>query len=123
MHGLEADVAFLALGVVRARLDRDRDCFLTFFFRMILFRVAAAVNLLTDLHVAAASVIMLACGIAISRFAPHTPRGVVGQWRGAGGAGREQKHIVRWRDSGTANGQSWVNVTAKPAIKTYTTDY
>ena len=53
---------------------------------MVLFRVAAAVYFLADLLVAAAPVVVLASRVAISRFAPHTPRGVVGQWRGAGGA-------------------------------------
>ena len=66
MHGLETDVARLALRVVRARLDRDRDGLLVFFVCIILFCVAAAVYLLADLLVAAAPVVMLASGIAIS---------------------------------------------------------
>jgi hypothetical protein len=86
MHGLETDVAFLPLRVVRTRLDRDRDGLLVFVVGVILFRVAAAVNLLADLLVAAAPVVMLAGRVAISRFAPHASRGVVGQRRGAGGA-------------------------------------
>jgi hypothetical protein len=86
MHGLETDVTFLPLCVGHARLDRDRDGLLVFVVGVILFRVAAAVNFLADLLVPAAPVVVLACGIAVSGFAPHTPRRVVGQWRGAGGA-------------------------------------
>ena len=86
---LRTDVAFLPLRVVRALLDRNRDGLLTFLVGVVLFRVAAAVNLLKDLLVAAAPVVVLACGVAISGFAPHTARGVVGQWGGAGGAAWE----------------------------------
>ena len=93
MRGLEASVAFLALGVVRARLRCDRDGLLIFVVGVILFRVAAAVNLLADLLVAAAPVVVLASRVAVSRFAPHTSRGVVVQWRGAGGAGSED-HLI-----------------------------
>jgi len=46
MCGLEADVAFLPLRVVRARLDRGRDGLLVSFVGVVLFRVAAAVNFL-----------------------------------------------------------------------------
>jgi hypothetical protein len=53
---------------------------------VVLFRVAAVVYFLTDLLVPAAPVVVLACGIAVSGFAPYTTRRVVGQWRGAGGA-------------------------------------
>jgi hypothetical protein len=87
MEGFRADEASLALGVVCALLDRDRDGLLIFFVGVVLFRVAAAVNFLTDLLVPAASVVVLAGRVTISRFAPHTSRGVVGQWGGAGGAG------------------------------------
>jgi hypothetical protein len=86
MHGLEADVTFLAHRVVRAFLDRDRDRLLVLYVGVVLFRVAAAVYFLTYLLVAAAPVVVLASRVTISRFAPHTSRGVVGQWRGAGGA-------------------------------------
>ena len=65
MHGLETDVAFLALRVVRARLDRDRDGLLVFFVGVILLRVAAAVYFLTHLLVAAAPVVMLAGRVTI----------------------------------------------------------
>jgi hypothetical protein len=84
--GLEADVALLALRVRRARLDRDRDGLLVFVVGVVLLRVAAAVNLFTNLLVPAAPVVVLARRIAISRFAPHASRGLVGQWGGAGGA-------------------------------------
>ena len=53
---------------------------------MVLFRVAAAVDFLTDLLVPAAPVVVLASGDAVSRLAPHASRGVVGQRGGAGGA-------------------------------------
>jgi hypothetical protein len=67
MEGLRADVARLALRVLGARLDRDRDGLLVFFVGVVLFRVAAAVYFLTDLLVAAAPVVMLASGVAIAR--------------------------------------------------------
>ena len=86
MHGLETDVARLALRVVRARLDRDRDGLLVFFVGVVLFCVAAAVYFLTDLLVAAAPVVVLASGMTISCVAPNASRCVVGQWGGAGGA-------------------------------------
>jgi len=43
VDGLSADVARLALAVVRARLDRDRDGLLMFVVGAVLFRVATAV--------------------------------------------------------------------------------
>ena len=64
---MRADIARLALRVLRARLDRNRDGFLVFFVRIILLCVAAAVYFLADLLVAAAPVVMLARGITISR--------------------------------------------------------
>ena len=42
--------------------------------------------LLADLLVAAAPVVMLASFVAVSCVTSNTPRRVVGQWRGAGGA-------------------------------------
>ena len=69
-----------------ARLDRDRDGLLVFFVGVVLFRFAAAANLLADLLVAAAPVVMLASGMTISRMASNTSRRVVGQWGGARGA-------------------------------------
>jgi hypothetical protein len=91
MRSLETDVAFLPLGVLGARLDRDHDGLLVLVVGVVLFRVAAAVNYFTDLLVPAAPVVVLAGGIAVPGFAPHTmrpdSRGFVGgQWRGAGGA-------------------------------------
>ena len=65
MEGLRADEARLALRVVRARLDRDRDGLLVFFVCIILFCVAAAVDFLTHLLVAAAPVVMLAGRVTI----------------------------------------------------------
>ena len=78
-------IARLAIRVVRALLDRLRDGLLVFFVGVVLFRVAAAVNSRADLLVRAA-VVVLAGQIAISGFAPHASRRVVGQWGGAGGA-------------------------------------
>jgi hypothetical protein len=86
MHGLEADVARLTVRVVRARLDHLRDGLLISIAGVVLFRVATAVYFLADLLVAAAPVVVLARGIAVPGFAPHTSRRVVGQRRGAGGA-------------------------------------
>ena len=76
----------MALRVVGARLDRDRDGLLVFFVGVVLFCVAAAVDSLTDLLVAAAPVVHLACLVAVPRFTSYASRRVVGQWGGAGGA-------------------------------------
>jgi hypothetical protein len=83
---MSADVARLALHVLGARLDRDRDGLLVFFVCIILFCVAAAVYFLTHLLVAAAPVVMLASGVAVPQFTSNASRRVVGQWGGAGGA-------------------------------------
>ncbi len=66
MEGLGADEARLALRVVGARLDRDRDGLLVFFVGVVLFCVAAAVYFLTHLLVAAAPVVMLASRVTIA---------------------------------------------------------
>ena len=76
----------MALRVVRARLDRDRDGLLVFFVGVVLFRVAAAVYFLAHLLVAAAPVVHLASFVTISCLTPYASRRVVGQWGGAGGA-------------------------------------
>ena len=90
------------------RLDRDRDGLLVFFVCVILFCVAAAVYLLTDLLVAAAPVVMLASGITISRFASNAPRRVVGQWGGAGGAICEDHFRLVWLGRSSAGvASSW----------------
>ena len=86
MHGLETDVARLALRVVRALLDRDRDGLLVFFVGVVLLRVAAAVYFLAHLLVAAAPVVVLASFVAVPQFTSNASRRVVGQWGGAGGA-------------------------------------
>ena len=75
VEGLRADVARLALRVLGARLDRDRDGLLVFFVGVVLLSVAAAMYFLTDLLVAAAPVVMLASFVAVSRVA-STARGV-----------------------------------------------
>ena len=72
--------------VVRARLDGLRDGLFVFFVGVILLSVAAAMYFLAHLLVAAAPVVMLASGITIAGPASNTPRRVVGQWGGAGGA-------------------------------------
>ena len=79
----------MSLSIVGARLDRDRDGLLVFFVGVVLLRVAAAVYFLTHLLVAAAPVVMLASGIAVSHVTSNTSRRVVGQWGGAGGASCE----------------------------------
>ena len=56
----------LVFAVLRARLDGLRDCLLVFFVGVVFFCVAAAVYFLAHLLVAAAPVVMLASGIAIS---------------------------------------------------------
>ena len=89
MEGLGADEARLALRVVGARLDRDRDGLLVFFVGVVLFCVAAAVYFLAHLLVAAAPVVMLARRVTIAKLASNTSRRVVGQWGGAGGASCE----------------------------------
>ena len=78
MEGLRADVARLALRVVRARLDRFRNGLLVFFVGVVNLRVAAAVYCLTDLLVAAAPVVMLASRIAIAMtdWMPITTKGL-----------------------------------------------
>ena len=76
----------MALRVVRAFLDGDRDGLLVFFVGVILLCVATAVYFLAHLLVAAAPVVMLASLIAVSRVASNAPRRGVGQWGGAGGA-------------------------------------
>ena len=90
-------VSRLALRVVRARLDRDRDGLLVFFVGIILFCVAAAVYFLTHLLVAAAPVVVLASGVTIAKFASNASRRVVGQWGGAGGAICEDHFASVWR--------------------------
>ena len=82
----------MALRVVRAFLDGDRDGLLVFFVGVVLFRVAAAVYFLTILLVAVAPVVMLASGIAIARPTAHTSRRVVGERLGAGGAMGQGEH-------------------------------
>ena len=77
VEGFRADVARLTFCVVRTRLRRNRHGLLIFVVGVVLFRVAAAVNSLADLLVAAAPVVVLACGIAVPGFAPHASRGVV----------------------------------------------
>ena len=72
--------------VLGTRLDRDRDGLLVFFVGVILFCVAAAVYSFTDLLVAAAPVVALARRVTVAGPTSNTPRRVVGQWGGAGGA-------------------------------------
>ena len=64
-----AHLESMALRVLGAFLDRDRDGLLVFFVGVKLLRVAAAVYFLTHLLVAAAPVVMLASFVAVSRLA------------------------------------------------------
>ena len=59
-------IARLAIRVVRALLDRLRDGLVVFFIGVVLFRVAAAVNSLANLLVAAAPVVLLTGRATIS---------------------------------------------------------
>ena len=86
MHRLRADVARLPLRGCRARLDRDLHGRRVFVVGVVMFRIAATVDLFADLLVAAAPMIHLTGPVAVPGFAPHTSRGVMGQWRGTGGA-------------------------------------
>ena len=70
----------------RARLDRDRDGLLVFFFGVVFFCAALPEYLFAGLLVAAAPVVMLASRITISQLAPYASRRVAGQWGGTGGA-------------------------------------
>ena len=78
----------MALRVVGARLDRDRDGLLVFFVGVVLVSVAGAVNLLADLLVAAAPVVVLAGGMTVLAFAPRASRRVEVELFTAGGARR-----------------------------------
>ena len=62
MHGLETDVAFLPLRIVRAFLDRDRDGLLVHFVGMIFLRATSLFNLLAELVVAALFPVLLLAG-------------------------------------------------------------
>ena len=66
--------------------DRDRGGLLVFFVGVVFVGAAPSEYLLADLLVAAAPVVMLASFVAVSCVTSNTPRRVVGQWRGAGGA-------------------------------------
>ena len=83
--------------VRRAFLDGDRDGLFIFFVGVILFCVAAAVDFLTHLLVAAAPVVMLASGMTISCVTPYASRRGVGQWGGAGGASCEDHFALAGR--------------------------
>ena len=63
---VEADVARLALRVVRARLDRDRDGLLVFFVGVVLFGAAALFDPSAQLFMPAVPVLLLACRTAVA---------------------------------------------------------
>ena len=86
---VHTNIAPMSFHIGRARLDRLRDGLLVFFVGVIFFRVAAAVYFLTHLLVAAAPVVLLASGTAISGPASHASWRVVGQWGGASGTSPE----------------------------------
>jgi hypothetical protein len=62
MNCLHADVARLALRILRAFLDRDRDRLLIFFARLILLGAASFLNLLAELGMAAFLPVLLLAG-------------------------------------------------------------
>ena len=62
MHGLETDVAFLPLCIVRAFLDRDRDGLLVFGVSMVLLSTTASFYLLADFVVSALFPVLLLAG-------------------------------------------------------------
>ena len=90
------------IGVLRTRLDRDRDGLLVFFVGVVLLCVAAAVYFLTHLLVAAAPVVVLASFVTISCVTSNAPRRGVGQWGGAGGAICEDHFGVDGASSGSS---------------------
>ena len=70
MDGLRADVACLALRVVRARLDRDRDGLRVSLIGIMLFGAACLSYLFAELVVAALfPVLFLAFGPTVARAA------------------------------------------------------
>ena len=73
----------------RSPIDRDRDGFLVFFVGVVLFRAAAACDVLTLVVVVAAVRVVAEASItAVSSLTIHTVRGgVVVDWLGAGRAG------------------------------------
>ena len=92
MEGLRADVARLALRVVRAFRDRDRDRVLVPFLGVALFRAAAALDLIAELLVAALPVPFLAVPSAVSRLTVATARRRLRDFCSARGA--MTKHVV-----------------------------
>ena len=82
-------VRYRARAARPVRLDRDRDGLLVFFVGVILFRVAAVVYRQTHFVVSSALGIESTGLTTISGGANSTPRRVVGQWGGAGGASCE----------------------------------
>jgi hypothetical protein len=90
MDGLQADVARLALGVLRARFRRHRDGRRVLRIRVVLLGAATSLNLLADFVMAAFfPVLRLASGSAVARFAAAALLGKVRERRSAAGAVRE----------------------------------
>ena len=92
MEGLRADVARLAFRVGRALRDRDRDRVLVLFLSLALFRAAAALDLITDLLVAALPVPFLAVPAAVARLTDATARRRL--WDSCSARGAMTKHVV-----------------------------
>jgi hypothetical protein len=95
MHGLRADVARLALGVLRTFLDRDRDGRRVFILCIVLLGASTSLNLLADLVMAAFfPVLRLAGRPAVARLAAAALFGRNWGERGsAGGAVRENHYV------------------------------
>ena len=94
LDGLRADVAGLALRVVRAFRDRDRDRVLVLFLGMALFRAAAALDLIADLLMAALPVPFLALPPTVARLAVAALlRPQVWERDSAGAAAFDELHV------------------------------
>ena len=94
LNTLCADVASLALRVVCAHLDRDRDGLLFFFVGVVLLGAASFLNLLAELVMASRfPVLSLAVRPAVGRFAAAALLGHWWQSDSAGGASRENSFL------------------------------
>ena len=95
VEGLRADVARLALRVVGALLDRERDGLLIFHICMILLGAAAALDLRAEGPMAALPMQLLAVPPAIRRLADAALQSGVWERSGANGALREDHMSLR----------------------------
>ena len=115
MEGLRADVARLALGVLRAFLDRLRDGLLVFLIRMILLGPASSPNLLAELVMAAFFPVCFLAGrpaVTCTAAAAFLARSQA-KWGSAGGAVCEEYSCNCWGSTpndGVTSG--WASVLA-----------